>query len=82
MPAVAALIAAGGSFAQTPARLDPIVITATRTEERAFDLPVAIDSVSGDQIQQDQLQVNLSESPVEPAAVRNFFTGASAHATF
>jgi iron complex outermembrane receptor protein len=64
VPAVAALLVANGSFAQTPTRLDPLVITATRTEERAFDLPVAIDSVSGDQIQQDQLQVNLSESLV------------------
>ena len=48
--------------AQAPQRMDPIVVTATRTEERAFDLPVAIDSIDAAQIQRNQLQVNLSES--------------------
>jgi iron complex outermembrane recepter protein len=43
-------------------KLDPVVVTATRTSERAFDLPVAIDSVDAAQIQQNQLQLNLSES--------------------
>jgi iron complex outermembrane receptor protein len=47
---------------QPPAVLDPLVVTATRSAERAFDLPVAIDSVDTAQIQQGQLQVNLSES--------------------
>ncbi len=45
-----------------PAKLDPVVVTATRTAERAFDLPVAIDTVTADQIQNGQLQINLSES--------------------
>lgn len=45
-----------------PAQLDPIVVTATRNAERAFDLPVAIDTVGVDQIQRGQLQINLSES--------------------
>jgi iron complex outermembrane receptor protein len=48
--------------AEDAVRVDPIVVTATRTEERAFDLPVAIDSVDATRIQQDQLQINLSES--------------------
>ncbi|MGH8713418.1 MAG: TonB-dependent receptor family protein, partial [Casimicrobiaceae bacterium] len=48
--------------AQEAVRLDPLVVTATRVEERAFDLPVAIDSVDGVRIQQGQLQINLSES--------------------
>src|SRR6202521_354846 len=48
--------------AQEVRRTDPLVVTATRTEERAFDLPVAIDSVDAARIQQDQLQINLSES--------------------
>ncbi len=43
-------------------RLDPIVVTATRNAERAFDLPLAIDTVDRDRIQNGQLQVNLSES--------------------
>jgi iron complex outermembrane receptor protein len=42
--------------------IDPVVVTATRSAERAFDLPVAIDSVDAATIQQGQLQVNLSES--------------------
>ena len=50
--------------AQTPERLDPIVVTATRSEERAFDLPVAIDSIDAALIQRNQLQVNLSEALV------------------
>jgi iron complex outermembrane receptor protein len=48
--------------AQDVRRTDSLVVTATRTEERAFDLPVAIDSVDATRIQQDQLQINLSES--------------------
>jgi len=48
--------------AQDVRRTDSLVVTATRTEERAFDLPVAIDSVDAARIQQDQLQINLSES--------------------
>ncbi|HEY2969982.1 MAG TPA: TonB-dependent receptor [Casimicrobiaceae bacterium] len=59
------LFAAGWSAvaaAQVPQRIDPLVVTATRTEERAFDLPVAIDSIDAAQIQRNQLQVNLSEA--------------------
>ena len=48
--------------AQDAPRIDSLVITATRVEERAFDLPVAIDSVDATRIQQGQLQINLSES--------------------
>src|SRR5438034_9136379 len=60
-----ALLAAGCSAvaaAQAPLPIDPIVVTATRTEQRAFDLPVAIDSIDAEQIQRNQLQDNLSES--------------------
>ncbi len=62
--ATAVVGAAGAASAQEPAlpRLDPIVVTATRSDERAFDLPLAIDSVDRDRIQNGQLQVNLSES--------------------
>ena len=55
-------LAAAAAPAQTPERIDPIVVTATRSEERAFDLPVAIDSIDASVIQRGQLQVNLSES--------------------
>jgi iron complex outermembrane receptor protein len=64
--AVAAAIAAALWPSIAPAQdarpVDPLVVTATRVEEPAFDLPVAIDSVGAARIQQDQLQINLSES--------------------
>ena len=56
------LLIAPKNTAQVIERIDPIVVTATRTEERAFDLPLAIDSLDAAQIQQNQLQINLSES--------------------
>jgi iron complex outermembrane recepter protein len=59
---LAAALLSTGVVAQTPGRLDPVVVTATRTEQPAFDLPVAIDTVDAAQIQQGQLQINLSES--------------------
>jgi iron complex outermembrane receptor protein len=58
------LATAGAVQAQAPSPevLDPVVITATRNPERAFDLPLAIDTVTADKIQNGQLQINLSES--------------------
>lgn len=40
----------------------PVVVTATRTEQSSFDLPVAIDVVEKKDIQDGQLQMTLSES--------------------
>lgn len=51
-----------GLGADTAQRLDSVVVTATRVEQSAFDLPVAIDSLNKVQMQEGQLQVNLSES--------------------
>lgn len=48
------------SSALTP--LAPIVVTATRTPESSYDLPLSISSVTQQQIQQAQPKVNLSES--------------------
>jgi len=59
---IAATPAPERAAAQEVVRVDPLVITATRIEERAFDLPVAIDSIGAARIQQGQLQINLSES--------------------
>jgi len=59
---VIALSCASATEAQTIQYLDPSVVTATRVEQRAFDLPLSIDTISGAQIQQNQLQINLSES--------------------
>lgn len=60
--AIAAAVVPALAVAQDAARIDSLVVTATRVEERAFDLPVAIDSVGAARIQQDQLQINLSEA--------------------
>jgi iron complex outermembrane receptor protein len=43
-------------------RLADVVVTATRTAERRFDLPASIDRVDGRALRDGQLQVNLSES--------------------
>ncbi|MCB5188617.1 TonB-dependent receptor [Methylobacillus caricis] len=42
--------------------ISPVVVTATRAAQRSFDLPVAIDVVTKDQIQDGQAQMTLSES--------------------
>jgi iron complex outermembrane recepter protein len=44
--------------------LSPVVVTATRVEQNSFDLPVAIDTVTQEDIQDAQLQMTLSESLV------------------
>ncbi|HQR77376.1 MAG TPA: TonB-dependent receptor [Burkholderiaceae bacterium] len=41
--------------------LEPVVITGTRTERRAFDLPMSIDAISRSQIQDGKARVNISE---------------------
>jgi iron complex outermembrane recepter protein len=45
-----------------PPQLADVVVSATRVAERAFDLPVSIDSVDGRALRTGQLAVNLSES--------------------
>ncbi|SDK83408.1 iron complex outermembrane recepter protein [Methylophilus rhizosphaerae] len=42
--------------------LSPVVVTATRQAQNSFDLPIAIDVVEQKDIQDGQLQMNLSES--------------------
>ncbi len=42
--------------------LSPVVVTATRTEQDSFDLPMAIDKVEKSTIQDAQLRMTLSES--------------------
>jgi iron complex outermembrane receptor protein len=43
------------------ARLDPVVVTATRTETRAQEVPAAITRLDGDALRAGRAQVNLSE---------------------
>jgi iron complex outermembrane receptor protein len=65
LPALAPL-ACLGAFAQGPDAApvpgDPVVVTATRVERRAADVPASIDVVGPGRIHEGQLQVNLSET--------------------
>ena len=57
-----ALLAPTVATAQPAAdTLEPVVITGTRTERRAFDLPMSIDAISRSQIQDGKARVNISE---------------------
>ncbi len=57
------------ALAQDAVELDPTVVTGTRIEEPAFDLPMSIDSVERDQIQEQRLRVNVSENLVRVPGV-------------
>jgi iron complex outermembrane recepter protein len=46
---------------QTPTSSGSVVVTATRTEKSAFDIPVAIDVVGGDDLREHRQNVDLSE---------------------
>src|SRR4030095_1599903 len=61
--AIAAALCSGAANAQeVPVTLDTVVVTANRTQEKAFDVPAAIGAVDGDTIRSAGPQVNLSES--------------------
>jgi len=51
-------------YADDPPSLSAVVVTATRVEHNAFDLPAAIDVVGREQITGGQARVNASESLV------------------
>ena len=42
--------------------LKPVVVTATRIDQAAFDLPLSIDRLNKEQLQDGRLQINLAES--------------------
>ena len=44
------------------AQLAPVVVTATRIDARAFDVPASIDRIDGDALRDARAQVNISES--------------------
>jgi outer membrane receptor protein involved in Fe transport len=51
---------------------DQVVVTATRMEEKSFDLPVSIDQVSGEMLRDSRPMVNLTETAVRiPGVVVN-----------
>ncbi len=41
---------------------EAVVITATRTEARPFDVPASVDRIGGDEVRAGRAQVNISES--------------------
>lgn len=59
------MVVAGGACAQsapvTPTALAPVVVTATRVDTPAFDVPASIDRIDGDALRDARAQVNLSE---------------------
>jgi len=56
------LLLLGTARAQSVAdALEPVVVTGTRIEARAFDLPMSIDALSRQSIQQGKARINLSE---------------------
>ncbi len=63
--ATATLIAIGAMSANTGAQtLSEVVVSASRSEQRSFDAPAAVQAVTGQEIQSAGPQVNLSESLV------------------
>jgi len=57
-----AIAQADSPSAAMPARLPPVVVTATRTEALAFDLPASISRIGGDEVRDGHAQINISES--------------------
>jgi iron complex outermembrane receptor protein len=56
------LLLAGGAAAQAPASAtQTVVVTATRTEAAAFNLPAAVDRIDGSELREGRFQVNISE---------------------
>ncbi|TAG83986.1 MAG: TonB-dependent receptor [Betaproteobacteria bacterium] len=58
----ALLVALSASAAFGQSRVEPIVITATRTAINPFELPASVDIVDGETLRTGQPQVNLSET--------------------
>jgi iron complex outermembrane recepter protein len=59
---ILSLFASSFVFADDVRQLSPTVVTATRVETNSFDLPVSIDVVGKENIQDAQLGMTLSES--------------------
>jgi iron complex outermembrane receptor protein len=60
---VAPIVLAGSAaLAQSSTTLEPTVVTATRTERGALEVPASIDVIERDEVRDAQWRVNLSES--------------------
>src|SRR6266436_5289808 len=58
IPAALAMGLCGPAFAQ----VETVVVTATRSPQSALEIPASIDRIPGDDIREDRMTVNLSES--------------------
>ncbi|CAN1535934.1 CirA Outer membrane receptor proteins, mostly Fe transport [Methylophilaceae bacterium] len=56
-------------MAEDAIQIAPVVVTGTRIEQNSFDLPMSIDSIDAERIQEGQLQVGISESLVRVPGV-------------
>lgn len=54
--------AAAPASAPPVAKLRPVVVTATRTDANAFDVPASIDRIDGSDVRDGRAQINISES--------------------
>ncbi len=62
-PAFVAMVVAQSAAAQSgPTTLEATVVTATRTERAALDVPASVDVISRDEVRDGQWRVNLSET--------------------
>ena len=59
--AVLATVSVSAQEAQKAPSTGSMVVTATRTEESVYDIPAAIDVVSGDELREHRANVDLSE---------------------
>ena len=57
-----ASVSAAAQSTAPPTPLEPITVTATRHEERAFDVPASVDIITGEVIRDGNPAVNLSET--------------------
>ena len=58
----AALAQVDAGHTASGTKLTPVVVTATRTEALAFDIPASIDRIGGDDVRDGRAQINISES--------------------
>ena len=66
------------AFADDIKQLAPTVVTATRVATDSFDLPLSIDSISGEDVRDARLGGNLAEvSPKIPGVIINWRGGAA-----
>ena len=75
---ILSLLSSSFAFADDIKQLSPTVVTATRVATDSFDLPLSIDSISGENVRDARLGANLAEvAPKIPGVVINWRGGAA-----